>query len=61
VLTVMLDQIFGEDNFINEIIWQRTSAHNDPGRYGRIHDTLFYYAGRDESARTWTQQYDPNR
>ncbi len=26
---VMLDQIFGENNFINEIIWKRQSAHSD--------------------------------
>jgi DNA modification methylase len=56
---VMLDQIFGENNFINEIIWQRTSAHNDPRQYGRIHDTIFYYCGGDDSRRIWNQQYDP--
>src|SRR5215213_3470151 len=26
---VMLDVIFGENNFVNEIIWKRQSAHND--------------------------------
>ena len=26
---VMLDQIFGESNFVNEIIWKRQSAHKD--------------------------------
>ena len=31
---VMLDQIFGENNFQNEIVWRRTSAHNDPNKYG---------------------------
>jgi hypothetical protein len=25
----MLDQIFGENEFINEIIWKRQSAHSD--------------------------------
>ena len=55
---VMLDEIFGENNFVNEIIWQRTSAHNDPRQYGRIHDTIFYYSGGDETKRTWNQQYD---
>ncbi len=55
---VMLDQIFGENNFINEIIWQRTSAHNDPRQYGRVHDTIFYYCC-DDAKRTWNQQYDP--
>jgi len=55
---VMLDQLFGENSFVNEIIWQRTSAHNDPRQYGRVHDTIFYYHGGDEKGRTWNQQYD---
>ena len=46
---VMLDQIFGESNFINEIIWKRQSSHNDAKQgskhLGRIHDTLFLYSG----------------
>ena len=54
---VMLDQIFGENSFINEIIWQRTSAHNDPRQYGRIHDTLLFYSVG--VGWTWNQQYDP--
>jgi len=29
---VMLDQIFGENNFQNEIIWKRTSAHSSANR-----------------------------
>src|ERR1017187_5162949 len=33
---VMLDQIFGENNFVNEIVWKRTSAHSDSKRYGAI-------------------------
>ena len=56
---VMLDQIFEENLFINEIIWQRTSAHNDPRQFGRVHDTLFYYSGGGDDGRTWNQQYDP--
>ena len=39
---VMLDQIFGEDNFQNEIVWKRTTAHNDPKKYGNVHDTIFW-------------------
>ena len=40
---VMLDQIFGENNFQSEIIWKRTSSHNDSKRWGHIHDTIFFY------------------
>jgi hypothetical protein len=46
---VMLDQIFGENNFINEIIWKRQSAHNDAKQgskhLGRVHDSIFLYTG----------------
>jgi DNA modification methylase len=46
---VMLDQILGENNFVNEIIWKRQSSHNDAKQgskhLGRIHDTLFLYSG----------------
>jgi len=51
---VMLDQIFGESNFQNEIIWQRTSSHNDSKRWAHIHDTIFFYAG---SKFTWNPVY----
>lgn len=50
-LRVILDEIFGNggDNasdagYKNEIIWQRTGAHNDAGKYGVIHDTIFWYS-----------------
>ena len=42
-LKLVMDTVFGKDNFRNEVIWKRTSAHNDPGRFGRIHDTLLFY------------------
>ena len=48
---VMLDQVFGEDNFQNEIVWKRSSAHSDSVRYGANHDTIFFYTG---GAKQWT-------
>jgi len=49
---VMLDQLFGENQFINEIIWKRISAHNDAKQgskhLGRVHDTIFLYSKGDE-------------
>jgi DNA modification methylase len=39
----VLDEVFGMDNFTNEIVWKRQTAHSDPKRYGPIHDTLFFY------------------
>lgn len=42
-IKLVLDEIFGEHSFVNEIIWQRTASHNDPNRYGSVHDTLLLY------------------
>src|SRR5437868_9520514 len=46
---VMLDQIFGENNFVNEIDWKRSDAKSDVGQgakqLGQVHDSIFYYTG----------------
>ena len=45
---IMLDQIFSENQFVNEIIWKRQSSHNDAKQgsrhLGRVHDSIFFYA-----------------
>jgi len=45
---VMLDEIFSFNNFQNEIVWKRTSAHNDPNKYGRNKDNIFFYTKSNE-------------
>ena len=52
---VMLDQIFGENQFQNEIVWKRSSAHSDSKRYGANHDTLFFYS--NGGSWTWNKQF----
>ena len=46
---VMLDQIFGENSFINEVVWKRQTSHNDAKQgskhFGRLHDVLLLYCG----------------
>jgi DNA methylase len=58
---VMLDQILGENNFVNEIVWKRSDAKSDVGQgakhFGRIHDSIFYYAGGDTY--TFNAQFTP--
>jgi DNA modification methylase len=58
---VMLDQILGENNFINEVVWKRQTSHNDSKQgskhYGRLHDTLLFYCGGERENYTWNQQY----
>lgn len=42
---VVLDEVFGADAFQNEVIWQRTDAHNDArSRFGNIHDALYWFS-----------------
>lgn len=45
---ILMDEIFGEDNFKNEIIWKRFNFHADAGRFGAVHETLFFYSKSDE-------------
>lgn len=44
---VMMDEIFGYENFVNEVIWRRQTAHSDLAQgakhFGRAHDTLLVY------------------
>lgn len=43
---VMLDQIMGENNFRNEIVWKRADAHNDAkGQLPVLSDSIFFYTG----------------
>ena len=55
-LKLLLDAIFGPTLFRNEIVWQRTSSHNDPKRFGRIHDTILYYSRADKP--NWNQIFE---
>ena len=46
-IKAVMDEVFGEDNFQNEIIWQRTNSHNETGQFGRVHDSIFFYTRSD--------------
>ncbi|MGU9963517.1 MAG: DNA methyltransferase [Candidatus Halichondribacter symbioticus] len=47
-LKLLMDCIFDEKNYQNEVTWKRTSAHNDPKRFGRITDIIFFYTKSDD-------------
>ena len=42
-LKIVLDGVFGKENFRNEVIWERFGSHNDPKRFGRVTDTILFY------------------
>ena len=56
-IKVMMDGIFGHENFRNEIIWKRTSAHSGAKRFGPVHDTILFYTVSDKY--TWNTIYRP--
>jgi DNA modification methylase len=60
-LKVVLDAVFGPKNFRGEIIWQRSSAHNDTAQGlkqpGRIHDVILFYTKSDQWI--WRPQFTP--
>ena len=41
---MMMDDIFGADNFINEIIWQYKSGGSSKKHFARKHDNIFLYS-----------------
>lgn len=43
-LRLIMDEVFGQDNFINEIIWHYTSSKSPSDSYGRKHDNIFHYS-----------------
>lgn len=57
-LKLLLDAVFGPENFRNEVIWQRTAVKGDARRrLGAIHDVILLY-GRSQDV-TWTTPSGP--
>ena len=54
-LRLLLDAIFGQDNFQANITWKRTTAHSDAHRYGANSDTILFYSRGDRW--TWNPQF----
>jgi site-specific DNA-methyltransferase (adenine-specific) len=48
-LKIVMDQVFGAENYRNEIVWKRTSAHNSARRWGDVHDTLLFYTRAEKA------------
>lgn len=43
-LKIVLDTVFGAENFRSEIIWKRSAAHGGAVSYNDIHDVILYYS-----------------
>lgn len=56
-LKIVLDTIFGAENFRNEIAWKRQSAHSDSRGYGSVHDVILFYVRSNEFQ--WNPSFQP--
>ena len=60
-LKVVMDAVFGGENFENELVWKRTGAHSDVSQgarhMGRIHDTILRFS--KGTSPTWNIVYVP--
>ena len=58
---IVMDDIFGKDNFINEIAWKRSHAHGDSGQgaahFGRVTEGIYFYG--KSGNRIWSPRYEP--
>lgn len=53
---ILLDEVFGEDSFVNEIIWQKTTSPKAQSiQFSNVHDTIFIYS--KTSNYLFNQQY----
>jgi len=45
---ILLDEVFGEENFINEIIWHYFMGASNNTSFGRKHNTVFLYSKAED-------------
>ena len=58
-LKIVLDAVFGVENFRNHITWKRTGSHNSAKKWGPISDNILFFSKSDDHV--WNriyQQYD---
>lgn len=61
-LRVVMGEIFGPDNFVNQICWRRTTAHGDAKQgaqhFDTVDDTILFFA-KSAEYKIWNTQYVP--
>ena len=56
---LLLDDIFGKNNFRNEVIWKYTGGLAPSKDFSRKHDTILRYAKTDDLNVIFNMQYEP--
>ncbi len=52
-----LEEVFGKDNFRNQVIWKRTGARSGTVGFNIIDDSILFFSKSDQL--TWNTQYVP--
>jgi adenine-specific DNA-methyltransferase len=55
LLRCLLDEVFGPENFRNDIVWKRGPGKSHPKYFGRVKDTILFYCKDPEF--TWNKQF----
>jgi DNA modification methylase len=55
-LKIVLDAVFGKDNYRSEVVWKRTSSHNSAKRWGPAHDVILFYSKSNKFI--WNRVYE---
>lgn len=60
-IKVIIDEIFGKENFINEIIWKSGNikgAKTSADKWGRVFDTIYFYS-KNRNSLVFETQFKP--
>ena len=56
-LKMLMDTVFGDENFRSEIVWKRTGSHGGAKRWGPIHDTILFFT--KGGTHNWNRIFQP--
>jgi DNA modification methylase len=57
-LKLLMDAVFGAQQFLNEVVWKRTGSHSSALRWGPVHDDILCYA-KVAGHHVWNRPYVP--
>jgi DNA modification methylase len=59
-LRLILDEVFGSDNFKNEIVWHYFVSGKYPNEFAKDHDNIFVYSKGENPTFNYEKQVDKN-
>jgi DNA modification methylase len=57
-LKIVLDGVFGGQNYRNEIAWKRTTTHSDSKTWSKVADIIYFYSKGNEFK--WNEPKEPH-